>query len=504
MKRNKSFFCQLILIGVIIFTSGCEKFLTESNPSSITIDNYYTLPEHAESAVNAIYEDTRTVYNGGGFSGSAWLMLEFATGLTNTVTLGAAGPTNSSIRLLNINSDNTYLNTFWNSYYRGIANANLAIEKIPQIDMDQSRKALLMGEAHFFRAFYYFNLVRIFGKVPLILETMDKSSPLLFPHQSDIDDVYAAIVEDLLIAEQAPLPMSSASGRTSKGAVKSLLSSVYLTMAGYPLNKGQEYYVKARDKSYEVIQSGAFRLFTDYASLKTDATKNSGEHIFMVQYSGDIVNRNAFQEIMLPYSINISLFASETGMLSPVEEFLNTYEADDKRTQEKEFYYRKYSLVNDRANEIDLGGWHIFKWMDEVANTQTALCGMNWPLLRYAEVLLIFAEADNEVNGPTDDGYAAVNLIRERAELNDLSGLTQQSFREAIWLEKIHEMSYENKTWFDMVRTRKVLDLNTKNFSDLVGSTYIYGAKFAERNLLFPIPTAEMMNNTNLIQNNGY
>src|ERR1044072_3258111 len=126
MKTSFSLLYKPMLVGSILLLAGCKKFLVETNPSNISMDSYYTKPEHAESAINAIYEDTRPVYDGGGLSGAAWLMLEFPTGLTNSVTLGAAGPTNSSIRMLDMNADNSYLNFFWNSYYRGIANANVA------------------------------------------------------------------------------------------------------------------------------------------------------------------------------------------------------------------------------------------------------------------------------------------------------------------------------------------------------------------------------------------
>src|SRR5690606_25490492 len=115
-----------------------------------------------------------TIYDGGGFGGSAWLMLEFPTGLANTVALGSAGPINSSIRMLDMNADNNYLNSFWNSHYRGISNANVALAKIPNIEMDEARKNQLLGEARFLRAYYYFNLVRIFGAIPLIIEPLDK------------------------------------------------------------------------------------------------------------------------------------------------------------------------------------------------------------------------------------------------------------------------------------------------------------------------------------------
>lgn len=493
-----------LLAGLATLFSGCTKFLEKSNPSSISMNSYYTLPEHATSAVDAIYQDLRSVYDGGGFGGSAWLMLEFPTGLANTIALGSAGPINSSIRMLDMNADNTYLNTFWNSHYRGISNANVALAKIPDIAMDETRKNRLLGEARFLRAYYYFNLVRIFGDIPLITEPLDKSSEQLYPEQTAVTAVYDQIVQDLEWAETAGLPYRDPAGRVSLGAVQSLLSSVYLTMAGYPLQAGVDYYQKARDKALEVINSQQYRLFDTYEELRAKETENTGEYIFMAQYDAAIANRNGFQTLFLPNNLNISLFSDETGMLFPLEEFVASYEPGDKRTEEKQFFYREFTLESNRSQTIDLGDWYIYKWFDHAAHTETAVSGLSWPLLRYAEVLLIYAEAENELTGPGIENYDALNAIRDRADLGALSGLSQDQFREAVWREKWHELCFENKTWFDMARLKKAYDMETDTFVDLVGHQYIYGPTFEKKNLLFPLPTSEILNNTKLIQNPDY
>src|SRR5690606_18820824 len=124
----------------------------------------------------------------------------------------------------------------------------------------------------------------MFGKIPLISEPVDLNSPILYPPQSSVEEIYAFIVEDLTTAESSGLPFTDPSGRVTLGAIKSLLSSVYLTMAGYPLQKGTEYYQKAADKAWEVIDSEAYSLFPSYDDLHMPARKNTGENIFMVQY----------------------------------------------------------------------------------------------------------------------------------------------------------------------------------------------------------------------------
>ncbi|WP_139240244.1 RagB/SusD family nutrient uptake outer membrane protein [Fodinibius roseus] len=496
--------CYLLLLGfIVLVVSGCGDFLSQSDPTSFTDQNYYTQPAHAEAAVNAIYEDLRAV-RGGGFGGAPWLMTEFQTGLANT-ELGQA--TNSlDIRALDNSADNGYGQTYWNSHYRGIANANEALANIPDIpQMDGVNQNRLLGEARFLRAYYYYNLVRLFGDVPLILEPVGLNSELLEPERTSAAEVYDAIVEDLMWVEQnSGLTFNDESGRVTMGAVKTLLSSVYLTMAGYPLEGGEQYYQLARDKASEVMDSGEYHLFDNYADLHSYDTENSGEHIFMVQFNREIIDHNGLQYVTLPYNQDISLFSAETGGIFAQEEFVDSYEQGDKRTEEKQFYYREFSKVSDRETPINLGGWYLYKFFDQEANTATAVSGLNWPLFRYAEVLLIYAEAENEVSGPTLSAHEAVNKIRRRAEVPELSGLSQADFREAVWKEKWHELSYENKTWFDMVRLRRAYNVETGEFENYVGHTFVYGPTLSERELLFPIPATERRNNENLTQNPGY
>ncbi len=503
MKTIKSILAPIVLLGsfAIVFV-GCEDFLTETDPTSFTMDNYYTQPEHARTAISAIYQDLRAV-RGGGFGGAAWMMTEFQTGLANTELGQAIHSIN--IRNLQNTSENSYGETYWNSHYRGIANANVAIANIPGIEMNDAEKNRLLGQARFLRAYYYFNLVRLFGDVPLVDEPVDLTSEQLAPSRAPVADIYNLIVSDLEWVEQnSGLPFKDESGRVSMGAAKTLLAKVYLTMAGYPLQAGDQYYELARDKAAEVINSNEFYLFDDYADLRNESTENTGEHIFMVQYDTDIINHNGLQFVLVPYNQGISLFSAETGGIYAQTEFVNSYEDGDKRTQEKEFYYREFTLESDRSQTRNLGGWYIYKWMDPIAHTETAVSGLNWPLYRYAEVLFIYAEASNEVSGPTTTAYDAVNAIRSRAELDDLQGLSQDEFREAIWREKWHEMSYENKTWYDMVRLRQAFNANTGEFEDYVGHTFVYGPTLSERELLFPIPDSELRNNENLTQNPGY
>jgi hypothetical protein len=480
--------------------TGCSDFLEESDPSNFTVENYFTQPAHARSSVNAIYAPLREPLNSG-FGGGAWMMPEFATGLAAT-DLGQA--VNSYfIKDLRNTSDNGYGQTYWTSYYRGIANANLSIQKIPSITMNEAEAKALMGEAYFLRAWYYFNLVRMFGSIPLVTEPVDLESEQLRPTQASPEDVYNLIVQDLQTAEASGLPWTDPSGKVSMGAVKSLLSQVYLTMAGYPLQKGASHYELAAKKAEEVIDSKQFKLFASYNDFHDPSKKNIEENIFMIQFKTQILPSN-WQVSIIPYNKNISQYSDETGGIYATGDFVKSYDPADLRAKEKQFFFTKFTNEANRNQEVDLGGYFIYKHFDMVAQTSSANSDLNWPVIRYAEVLLTYAEASNEVSGPTAKAYEAVNAIRTRAQLPNLTGLSKDLFREAVWRERWYELCFENITWFDMVRLRKAFNVKTKKFDDYVGHKFSYGPTLTQRELLFPIPTPEMRNNTNLRQNNGY
>lgn len=491
-----------LTLGLFILSAispGCKKYLDEDNRSNYSQENYFQTGDQAQAFVNNLYATLRSITNGSGtYAESPYLMLEFPTGLANTEV--GQSQYNNTLRTLTANADNNYFYAWWSNSYNAIANANLAIQRLPGISMSETVKSRLLGEARFFRAFYYFHLVRIYGDVPLITTPIDATSAELYPERASQESVYNLIVSDLTAAEAAGLPTTDATGRVSAGAVKSLLSSVYLTMAGYPLQK-KENYQKAADKANEVISSGSYRLFATYADLRNKANKNTGEFILQTQYQVGIATSSIDQDF-LPRARKITKFSDEVGTIYPTPEFYNSYEANDLRTQEQQYYYSKYTSVLD-GTVVNFGDQFIFKFFDTEAAT-TAQNDLNWTLLRYPEVLLIYAEASNEVSGPTQPAYDAVNLIRRRAKLPDLSGLSQDAFREAIWRERYHELAYENKVWFDMVRTRMVYNPVAGNFDSFVGHKFTYGPQLTAKYLLMGVPTREINNNKKLSQNPGW
>ena len=501
MKGLTKKYTLLAMIAGSFFLPGCSDFLDESDPSSFTVENYFTKPEHARSSVNAIYLAMRDPIMNSGFGGADWAMTEFATGLAST-DLGQA--VNSYfVKDLRNTSDNGYGRDYWASYYKGIANANLSIAKIPTIAMDEAAKTKVLGEAYFLRAWFYFNLVQLFGNIPIVTEPISLTSEQLRPSQAKPEDVYNLIVSDLKTAEAAGLPWADASGKVSLGAVKSLLAKVYLTMAGFPLQKGAEYYGLAAKKAEEVIDSKQFKLFTTYDDLHNPAKKNVEENIFMIQFKTQIVP-GTWQGFIIPYNKNISAYSDETGGIYANIDFIKSYDPADLRIKEKQFFFTEFTNQSDRNLKVPLGGYFIYKHFDVVAQTSSANSDLNWPVIRYADVLLTYAEASNEVSGPTTKAFDALNATRIRAQLPALTGLSKDQFREATWKERWYELCFENITWFDMVRLRKAFNLTTKQFENYVGHKFSYGPVLTERELLFPIPTVELRNNTNLVATKGY
>ena len=500
--------CLLLVAG-----AGCSKWLEKQDvdPSNLSPGTYYTIPAHADAAIAAAYAQTRFINGGAGIFANNFSMLEMVTGTAKTET-GQNTDLNNLIGL-SYNGDNVFVNNWWNGPYSVIAQCNLVLDKVPSISpMDEAQKKRILGEAQFLRAWSYFYLVRLYGDVPLLLKPIDASSPDLYPTRTSRETVFNQVVTDLMAAENSGLPWRDNSGRASLGAVKALLAETYLTMAGQPLNKGASYYQLAATKAGEVITNGGYSLFTRYGDLHSLSLENQGEQIFEIQYLGGVAD-NPNQAILLPNYKEISKYDPEIGSTVPTLQFYNSYEAGDRRTVDRQgFFYTSYYTGGDGVLK-NLSAPYIFKHFDSVANgtsgvAGTAVSSLNWMNIRYAQVLLTYAEALNETGGPTQVALNALKQIRDRAGLTTpaLGTYTQAIFREAVWRERWHELCYEGITWFDMIRTRKVYVEATNNFDNFVGHKFPdNGATLAEKHLLFPLPTAEMQNNPSLRPNNpGY
>lgn len=504
----------LLAVVVIIMATGCTKWLedVDVDPSNLSPDIYYENAAQAEAALAAAYAQTRFINGGAGIFANNFSMVEMVTGTAKTET-GQNTDLNNLIGL-SYNGDNVFVNNWWNGAYSVIAQANLVLFNVPPIpNMDEARKKGILGEAAFLRAWSYFYLVRLYGDVPLLLQPVDATSPDLLPARTPSQAVYDQIVADLTTAEASGLAWTDATGHASLGAIKSLLAEVYITMAGAPLNLGTAYYQQAAAKAKEVIDNGSFSLFTDYYDLHNTATENVREHIFELQYLSGVAD-NPNQGILLPNFKEVSAYGTEIGSTVPTLQFYESYEPGDLRAVDREgFFYTSYYNAGDGALK-DLSAPYIYKMFDVIANGTegvkgTATSSLNWPNIRYPQVLLTYAEAQNQADGaPNQQAWDALNAIRTRAQLTTaaLGSFTQASFDDAVLRERWHELCYEQITWFDMVRRRKVYNEASNGFDAFVGHSFPdNGATLQEKHLLFPLPITEMQNNPNLTpQNPGY
>ena len=495
----------LLAFVSLLALAGCESFLTAEPQSEIVQDNYYQTPDQARSAVYAIYSFVRSPSDGAGtFGETPYAMLEASTGHYRP-GVGQANFTQEAAEF-DVSAESDILSPWWVSSYQGIEAANLAIANIPGIDMDEAEKSRLIGEARFLRAHFYFNLVRLFGAVPLKTTPTDSPSDGTIA-ASSVDSIYSeVIVPDLQAAEAAGLPVTSAEGRVSEGAAKSLLAKVYLTMAGYPLQQ-TEMYAQAASKAREVIDGGYYELFeTDAASTWFDKLRSpefdyGQEHIFMANYAPNIAG-SYIPQYLLPQSADITSGIEFNGLLV-LDGFRTSYPEGDLRAQNQAFFYESVTV----DGETYTFPWSLYKFFDESLTEEgVSESGKNFPILRYADVLLIYAEAQNETEGgPSSAAYDALNQIRERAGLEPASGLSQSAFRREVWRQRNWELTGENKVWFTMVRTRQVYDADAGEFVDFVGyESPVTGATLQEKNYYFPIPLGELQTNDQLEQNPGY
>ncbi|WP_374755594.1 RagB/SusD family nutrient uptake outer membrane protein [Arcticibacterium luteifluviistationis] len=506
----------MILSIIILFsTVSCSEFLDEVAPSNLSPESFYQIPDHAEAALASVYADMRYMGYGAGIFSSNWQLLEALSGTSTTETAQ-----NSDLNNLYglVHDGNTgHVVNYWNGVYKVIAQANQVIAKVPDITpMDEAQKTRILGEARFLRATAYFTAVRLWGDVPLITEPQTASSEDFLPARTSQEEVYSLIESDLKIAEAAGLPWMDASGRVSLAAVKAQLARVYLTMAGFPLQKGASHYQLAASKSKEVIDYAngnvSIGLFSTYGEVHQENLKNTVEHLFMLQYN-NVVASNPMDNMYPNFKPVTYNGPSGTGSTVPTPAFYNSFEDGDLRTKNQEGYFYNTYYTNGSGEEFDLGAPYIFKHFNTASNGTKDNPGsrnnnLNVPQIRYAEVLLLFAEAQNELGGPTQEAYDALKEIRDRATLATpaLGEYNQSSFREAVWKERWHELCYEQITWFDMVRLRKAYNENTDGFDAFVGHVNLSSNQaLQEKHLLLPLGTQEMLNNPNLKpQNPGY
>jgi hypothetical protein len=499
MKFNlKKYRVGLLVLILAAPLSSCKKYLDEKNKDSFAKSNYFTSASQAQTFVNGIYTSLYMFQNGDAYGESPFITIELFAG--HATSLGQS-VNNRAVIQQTTSSVNPGFQTVWANSYNAIANANIALANIPAINMPDADKKRLLGEAYFLRAFFYYHLVRLYGDVPLITEPVAINSENLYPTRTPVADVYTQIISDLQAAKISGMPETDATGRASLGAVRTLLGSVYLTTAGFPLNKTANFALAAQEVLPVLAQ---YTLFDKYDYLHDNAHKNSGELIFQINYLVG-VRENAIPQLTLPFNLQVGAYGDHLGAMIPTNDFVASYEAGDLRTQERQFYFSSYPKDKEPATTIQFGEHALYKYFHVESALGNGKSDENFTLLRLPEAMLIYAEASNEAEGgPNSTAYAQINAIRRRAKLADLSGLSQTTFREAVWRERYHELAYEDKAYFDIQRTHKIYNVKNNTFGDATSTANEQGVTMKDQYYLWPIPQREINTNTKLTQNTGW
>jgi hypothetical protein len=434
------------LYAIVIATlsgSGCTtSFLDETPTDRLVVDNFYSSRKDAEAAVSAAYQQLSSIYNR--------LMYNVAELPTDVMKNGLGMPNTylQDLEYLRFNASNTFIADMWSNNYAGIMKANAAINNIPKITMDAAVQERLIAEAKFLRALYYFNLVRFFGDVPLVtkLESISDATGPRIPKEQ----VYAQIIADLSDAESI-LPSKYAAtdeGRATKGAAKILLGKVYVT-------KGD--FLAAKNKLAEVVEHETdygYGLHDDYGANWKPDTEAGKEAVFYVEFKKPPLPSNGEMSMAGPkYSVpggTIGVSGSNEADI-PTQELWDVFDSTDSRRGVN--LRKKFTNMETHAeveSSIPLFGKY---WIDGIVASNQ--CDINMHILRYADALLLYAEALNEVDAP-GEAHAVLNRVRERA-FGDVSGnftgLSKEEFRAKILNERRLEFPIEGHRWFDLVRT---------------------------------------------------
>ncbi|MFD2571798.1 RagB/SusD family nutrient uptake outer membrane protein [Spirosoma soli] len=510
---------------IALSLTACKEFLKEAPEALISEDQYYKTQADAINAVNAVY----FLLNSGGSTIQTPYNTLFNTGMNMAGDDEDPGPgaTNPDVRSLSVlahSSTNLRVYELWQQHYAAIKKANVVLEKIPAISFDETLKNRLLAEAKFLRALYYFNLVRLYGDVPLITEYQKFVTASDYAiARSPSTKVYEQIEKDLTEAATV-LPASYNApdvGRATQGAAKALLAKVYLTKASLPLNV-TSHYADAVKKAEEVLSAAdggtgtyGYNLFTNYADVFLPASKNGVEHIFSAQFKSNAQGQGNNENPRAILSSIPGLSGNYAHMVRYYtqgnDKFYSIYKmykpADKRRDVTFVRYFvspangRKYALLITNSTIPNDSTPFFHKWWDPSSTSVTSEAATNVPILRYAELLLIHAEAENEANGPTVKAYKSLNRVRNRAGLPNLTpGLTKDQFRDSLYLDRRLEVVYEYQRWFDLIRQKDASGKSTfvANLQK-VGKT-----NAADKHRLYPIPQSEIDNNKLLTQNPGF
>jgi hypothetical protein len=454
---------------LILVSSSCTKEFTELSPiSERNIKSAYKTEADFAVAVNGLYDALQL----NGTYGKTYLLLNEMRSDNTSNGGGCNGIAQSlcDVELFKEITTANELSNAWSDSYRGIARCNIFLDKLDGSSVPDALKKRYRGEALYIRSLLYYNLAIIFGNIPLQL--VDAASPAdVDLKQYPANDVYNQIITDLIAAEPL-LPASYAAadlGRVTKGAVNTLLGKVYLTKGDKPAA------VTALNK---VVDSKIYSLVSDYARLWGAANENGPESIFEIQYkTGGQGEGSGYLEY---FASIIGRAAGVGGGNTPMTitpDLLSAYQAGDQR-------YAKSIYKNNRLPDTT----YSIKYLSVQT---TAFDGdNNWYVSRYADVLLMLAEA----LGESTQAYVYINQVRARAGLPAIAATTPSTFAKQLLDERRLEFAFENQRWQDLLRFGVAKSTMAKQLA----------VTEAEIRLLFAIPQKEIdVSNGKLVQNPG-
>lgn len=478
----------LIILASVLTTASCKKDFIERIPvSSVTIDNLYKTDKDYQDAVIGTYAALRDSYS------TMWQYGDIRG--DDAFIYVSNQPSTQAVDVFSINSTDGLLNTTWANYYLVINRANNILTRIENADVAVVKnKDRYIGEAKFLRALAYFNLVRIFGDVQMITNVPTTEETLKTPRTPAVTIYSDIIIKDFAdAATKLPIVYTGADvGRATKGAALALLGKVYLTIKDF---------VKAETVLKEITTAPfTYALLSNFNDL-VDYSKNEhhSEYIFDIEHESNLNSMGSiYTNQFMPNVVQMLTFYGIAGgfgeSMSPTTSFVNLWEAGDKRKDITVQCCGSWTNPNTGV-VIKFNPGTSQSYTRKYITPVTVLndSKANWKVVRYADVLLMLAEAMNE-NGKTTEALVPLNQVRTRAGLQAYTNLTQTVLRDAVALERRFELAFEGHRWFDLVRTGKALNaLAPVGMKDYM--------------TIFPVPLREVqvMNNASIFpQNPGY
>lgn len=470
MMNKKIYFSTLI--ALTLTTVSCNDFLSTDLKGAYTSESFFTSSDNAVLAVNGIYNSL--------YGSSLWVFGDVAS--DDAVKGGNAGD-QADINAVNdfsATSDNGALSSYWQATYETVSRANNAIKYIPGIAMDATLKAQLIGESKFLRAYSYFNLVNIFGQIPLKLEPQNTSDAINVG-LSSVSNIYTQIEKDLTEAIPGlPVTYATDKGRITRGAAYALLAKAQLY---------QKKYGECLSSIGELENLKQYDLVKDYSNLFKAGAEDSVEVIFGLRY----INNTT---VSLGNNLNVMFSPSIEGgyyFNAPTQSYVDAFiektvsGLDDPRLDASIGRDGKpwFNNTTFSSSWSEATGYLVKKYdedlKDGVAKSQSTV---PYHAIRYADILLMKAEALNEQGGSDAVAKAAVELnkVRIRAKLAPTAATTQASMREAIRNERRKELGFEFHRFFDLMRWGKDVA------EAALGSEF----KWIEPRFYYPIPQTEI------------